>query len=137
MQSVALNILDKLKDNKFKEYIKNYNVNTVLVFGSVLSDEFNEESDIDIAILGPSKFSIQDILKLELFLEDYLNRPIDVVDLNSDTLDIFIKISILNSGKSIYSKDSNKLLESFIDKTDWYYKENEYYFSLRKRDLLS
>ena len=74
---------------------------------------------------------------LELFLEDLLERNIDVIDLNSDNLDIFIKIDILNDGKSIYTTDNNKFLEKFIEKVDWYYRENEYYFKCRRRELLS
>lgn len=92
---------------------------------------------MDIAILGTSKLTIKEILKLELFLEDLLERNIDVIDLNSDNLDIFIKIDILNDGKSIYTTDNNKFLEKFIEKVDWYYRENEYYFKCRRRELLS
>ena len=92
---------------------------------------------MDITILGTSKLTIKEILKLELFLEDLLERNIDVIDLNSDNLDIFIKIDILNDGKSIYTTDNNKFLEKFIEKVDWYYRENEYYFKCRRRELLS
>lgn len=85
----------------------------VLLFGSTINGDFTEESDVDIAVLGTSKLSISEILRFELFLEDLLQRRIDVVDLNSETLDIFIKINILNTGKSIYTID-NKL-------KIWYY----------------
>jgi len=112
-------------------------LNNILVFGSLITDEFNEESDVDIAILGDIKLHIKDVLRLELFFEDLLEKPIDVVDLRSETLDLFIKIDILNTGKSIYTTDNNESLERFIDELDWYYKENEHYFQCRKRDLIS
>ena len=137
MKNIQLEILDKLKSKELKNYLSKLDINNALVFGSIITDNFNEESDVDIAILGTSKLTIKEILKLELFLEDLLERNIDVIDLNSDNLDIFIKIDILNDGKSIYTTDNNKFLEKFIEKVDWYYRENEYYFKCRRRELLS
>ena len=137
MENIQLEILDKLKSKELKNYLSKLDINNALVFGSIITDNFNEESDVDIAILGTSKLTIKEILKLELFLEDLLERNIDVIDLNSDNLDIFIKIDILNDGKSIYTTDNNKFLEKFIEKVDWYYRENEYYFKCRRRELLS
>ena len=134
MENIQLEILDKLKSKELKNYLSKLDINNALVFGSIITDNFNEESDVDIAILGTSKLTIKEILKLELFLEDLLERNIDV---NSDNLDIFIKIDILNDGKSIYTTDNNKFLEKFIEKVDWYYRENEYYFKCRRRELLS
>ena len=137
MENIQLEILDKLKSKELKNYLSKLDINNALVCGSIITDNFNEESDVDIAILGTSKLTIKEILKLELFLEDLLERNIDVIDLNSDNLDIFIKIDILNDGKSIYTTDNNKFLEKFIEKVDWYYRENEYYFKCRRRELLS
>ena len=137
MENIQLEILDKLKSKELKNYLSKLDINNALVFGSIITDNFNEESDVAIAILGTSKLTIKEILKLELFLEDLLERNIDVIDLNSDNLDIFIKIDILNDGKSIYTTDNNKFLEKFIEKVDWYYRENEYYFKCRRRELLS
>ena len=137
MENIQLEILDKLKSKELKNYLSKLDINNALVFGSIITDNFNEESDVDIAILGTSKLTIKEILKLELFLEDLLEINIDVIDLNSDNLDIFIKIDILNDGKSIYTTDNNKFLEKFIEKVDWYYRENEYYFKCRRRELLS
>ena len=108
MENIQLEILDKLKSKELKNYLSKLDINNALVFGSIITDNFNEESDVDIAILGTSKLTIKEILKIELFLEDLLERNIDVIDLNSDNLDIFIKIDILNDGKSIYTTDNNK-----------------------------
>ncbi len=130
-------ILLKLASNDFIDKMKELNIQEVLVFGSILTDNFNEESDVDIAILSAEKMPIKNVLNLEMFLEDLLNRAIDVVDLNNDKLDIFVKIDILNTGKSIFSVDNGESLNSLINLVDIYYKENEYYFSCRKRDVLS
>jgi len=136
MKEDQLNIVNKLKCNEIKEYASRLPISNILVFGSLITDQFNEESDVDIAILGNTKLHIKDILRLELFFEDLLGRPIDVVDLRSETLDVFIKIDILNTGESIYTTDNNESLEKFIEEIDWYYKENEHYFQCRKRDLI-
>lgn len=137
MEEVRADIIKKLNSEEFKTYVSNLAVRDVLLFGSTINGDFTEESDVDIAVLGASKLSISEILRFELFLEDLLQRRIDVVDLNSETLDIFIKIDILNTGKSIYTIDSNNYLNKFMDDVDWYYRENEHYFRCRRRDLLS
>ena len=132
-----IKILRKLGGDEVKNYLSNFPISSVLLFGSITTDEFNEESDVDIAIIGEFKIDISRILRLELFLEDFLERTIDVVDLRSENLDIFIKINILNNGKTIYSKDNDKILNKLREETDWYYRENEHYFQCRRRDLLS
>lgn len=136
MKCLQTEILEKLNNDKLKKHFEEIGLNTSLVFGSILTDEFNENSDVDIAILGNEKLNISIILALELYLEDLLDREIDVIDLNSENLDIFIKINILNSSKVLYSKDNGLRLNKLIDNVEWYYRENEHYFECRKRDLL-
>lgn len=130
-------ILDKLASEEFIKFISKFNISTVVIFGSVCNSEFNELSDVDIALLGKNKILLDSILDIELFLERFLERQIDVVDLRSDTLDLFIKINILNSGKVIYSADNNQLFESFCDETDRIYKENKNFMYFRRGDVLS
>ncbi|ARC86303.1 nucleotidyltransferase domain-containing protein [Clostridium argentinense] len=137
LNNSQIEILKKIKSKDLAEISKNYMIKNILVFGSVLTDDFNINSDVDIAILSDEKLKLNDILSLELFFEEILNRPIDVVDLNSTTLDLFIKINILNTGKVLYTSDNNKSLEELIDKLEWHYRENENFFYYRKRDLLS
>lgn len=137
MKKEQLEILKLLREKEFVNYVNKLSVDSIMVFGSVITDKFTEESDIDIAVLGKSKFSLTEILRFESFLEDLLGRNIDVIDLQSDNLDIFIKIDILNNGRIIYSTDDNKNLEDLKEKIEWYYRENEHYFECRKRDLLS
>lgn len=130
-------ILDKLASAEFINFLSKFDISSIMVFGSLCTDEFNEASDIDIAVLGKSKFSLDSILDIELFLEKFLERQIDVLDLKSDNLDIFIKINILNNGKVIYTKDNNKLLEQLCDETNRIYRENENYMFFRRVDVLS
>ena len=130
-------ILDKLKSAEFLEFISKFDLSSIIVFGSLCTDDFNEASDVDIAILAESNIPLDSILDIELFLEKFLKRPIDVLDLKSDNLDIFIKINILNKGKVLFTKDNNKLLEQLCEETNRIYKENEDYMFFRRVDVLS
>ena len=130
-------ILSKLTSAQFIEFISRFDIYSIIVFGSVCNDEFNELSDVDIAILGRNKIPLDNILDIELFLEKFLDRQIDVIDLRSDTLDLFVKINILNSGNVIYSTDNNQLFEKFCEETDRIYRENENFMYFRRGDVLS
>lgn len=129
-------ILNKLSSDEFIKFIGEFNIDNVLVFGSICNDEFNEESDVDIALLGKHKIDLENILDIELFLEGFLEREIDVIDLRSESLDLFVKINILNNAKIIYSTDHNKLFDEFCDDTDKIYKENEDFIYFRRKDVL-
>lgn len=134
-------IIEKLRSEEVFNFIKKYNITTMLMFGSIVSDdldnEFNEESDVDIAILASKSIELDSILGIELFFENLLNREIDVLDLRSESLDIFVKISILNTGKIIYTEDNGMSLEVLYNETDRIYRENENFMYFRKVDVLS
>ncbi|MBE6067053.1 MAG: nucleotidyltransferase domain-containing protein [Clostridium lundense] len=134
-------IIEKLKSEEVFNFIKKYNITTMLMFGSIVSDdldnEFNEESDVDIALLASKSIELDSILEIELFFQNLLNREIDVLDLRSESLDIFVKISILNTGKIIYTADNGMSLEILYNETDRIYRENENFMYFRKVDVLS
>lgn len=66
-----------------------------------------------------------------------MGKEIDVIDLRSRELTIFLKINVLNEGKIIYSNDNNIILEKYKDEVDIIYRENENFFWFRRRDVLS
>ena len=90
-------ILRLVKSNEFKEIFKRNNIENVIIFGSLTKDDFNEESDIDIAIIGENKISDTVDLNLTLELEDFLGRSIDLIDINDEEIENIIKIEALNS----------------------------------------
>ena len=98
-------ILRLVKSNEFKENFKRNNIENVIIFGSLTKDDFNEESDIDIAIIGENKISDTVDLNLTLELEDFLGRSIDLIDINDEEIENIIKIEALNSDMVII-KDS-------------------------------
>lgn len=70
-------ILNKLNGNEVKVYLESLNLNSFILLGSILTEDFNEESDVDIAILATEKLKMKDILKLERFFEDILIKLIE------------------------------------------------------------
>lgn len=130
-------ILDKLTSAEFIEFINKFDISSVIVFGSVCNDDFNQLSDVDIALLGKDKIKLDSILDIELFLEKFLKRQIDVIDLRSSTLELSIRINILNSGNVVYTTDANNLFQQFCDETDRIFKENENFMYFRRMDILS
>lgn len=130
-------ILEKLKSNEVIDFIKKYDISSVLIFGSFNNKSFTQESDIDIAIIGKHKIDLEDILEIELFLTKLLNKDIDVIDLKGENLNLFLKINALNEGEVIYCNDNNCNLEEFREEIDKIYKENENFFWFRRKDVLS
>jgi len=129
--------MDKLKSEEVMNFLNKDNISTVLTFGSFNNDNFSEESDIDIAIIGKHKIDLEEILEIELFLGRLIKREIDVIDLKSRSLNLFLKINVLNDGIVIYSNDDNYNLEKLKDETDKIFKENEDFFWFRRKDVLS
>ena len=129
-------IIKKLKSKEVIDFIKKYNIITIIVFGSITNNEFNQESDIDLAMIADNEIELDYILEMELFLQNLLNREIDILDLRNRKLDLFVKISILNNGKVIYSSDNRKSLDVLYNETDKIYKENENFMYFRRGDVL-
>jgi predicted nucleotidyltransferase len=130
------NIMSKLKSEEMVSLLNKFNVSNMLTFGSINNENFTQESDIDIAIIGKQKIDLDEVLEIELFLERILNKEIDVIDLRNEHLNLFLKINVLNEGKLIYSNDNDNL-ENFKDEIDRIYKENEDFFWFRRKDVLS
>lgn len=115
-------ILTLVKSKEFKDIFLKYNIRNVIIFGSLTKDEFNEESDIDIAIIGDNKISSNLDLNLTLELEDFLERSIDLIDINDEDIENLIKIEALNS-------------EMIIIKDDKYNEKFNYYDQLFKENI--
>ena len=101
---------------KIEEYIeilkKELNIELIIIFGSYLTTEFSDESDIDLLIVA-SEFS--NISKMEAF--KILSRPIWEVKLNIDPIPAapeeiksYTKASflseIMNTGKVVYPRSA-------------------------------
>lgn len=130
-------IIGLLCTKEVSEILSKYPLTSMLAFGSILTDDFTEESDVDLALIGDTPIKLDNILDLELFFENLLNREIDILDLKSSNLDLFVKINILNTGEVLFSTDNNKNFNIFYGETDRIYRENENFIYFRKVDVLS
>ncbi len=71
-------ILKTLK--KFKQEVKKkYKVRELGLFGSYINEKQKESSDIDILVEFDEKADLFDLIRLSLFLEEKLNKKVDIV----------------------------------------------------------
>ena len=89
-----MNLIDNYK-NQISELCDNHKVQALYLFGSVLTDKFNDTSDIDMLI----QFNQVELLEyfdnymdLKEKLEKVLNRPVDLVENQAIRNPIFRKI---------------------------------------------
>lgn len=126
-------ILRLVKSNEFKEIFKRNNIENVIIFGSLTKDDFNEESDIDIAIIGENKISDTVDLNLTLELEDFLGRSIDLIDINDEEIENIIKIEALNSDMVIIK---DRIYEETYNYYDNLFRENIEFWNRLDRVIL-
>lgn len=97
--------LDNYKNDIRKLCIQN-NVKALYVFGSVLTDRFNEQSDIDLVVDIDSEdpFDYADhYFNLKFGLQDLIKRPIDLLE-NKAIKNPYIRQNIDHSKSLIYAK---------------------------------
>ena len=126
-------ILRLVKSNEFKEIFKRNNIENVIIFGSLTKDDFNEESDIDIAIIGENKISDTVDLNLTLELEEFLGRSIDLIDINDEEIENIIKIEALNSDMVIIK---DRIYEETYNYYDNLFRENIEFWNRLDRVVL-
>lgn len=114
-------VLELIKSEDFRDIFLENNITNVIVFGSLLTKDFNEESDIDIAIISENKISSSLDLSLTLELEDFLGRSIDLIDINDEEISNVIKIEAFNSNMVIIKDEKYDEQYDFYDRL---FKEN-------------
>ena len=92
------------------EYIlKELEAEVIVLFGSVVSGCFREDSDVDIAFLSSKDVSEYDLYILAQALAQEIGREVDLVDLKKAST--VLKAQIIGKGKCIYVKDKSKFAE--------------------------
>jgi len=92
--------------NSLKSLCQQNKVKSLYVFGSVLTDRFNEKSDIDLVVDIDSNdpFEYADnYFNLKFALQELLKRPIDLLE-NKAIKNPFIRNNIDSSKFLIYAK---------------------------------
>ncbi|OHD10820.1 MAG: hypothetical protein A2086_15135 [Spirochaetes bacterium GWD1_27_9] len=96
---------------------------TIYLFGSILKENFNNESDIDIAVIFDQKIPKEDLFNHSLNLGVLLKRDIDLVDFKESA--VTLRIEIIKAGKVIFCEnEETRLFYEMISLTE-YQKLNE------------
>ncbi|MCY6957204.1 nucleotidyltransferase family protein [Clostridium brassicae] len=126
-------VLKIIHSDLFKNIFLNNGITNVIIFGSLASGIFNEESDIDIAVISEDKISFNTELNITLELEELLGRNIDFIDINDENINNIIKIEALNS-EEVIIKDN--LLDEALKSYDRLYRENEEFWYILDKVVL-
>ncbi len=86
------------------------NLQAVYAFGSIESEYFANESDLDLAIKLEKPLENTQRWKLQESLASRLKRNVDLVDMNSASL--VFQFEILSTGRRLYCIEKN-LIESY------------------------
>ena len=73
------------------------------MYGSIITEYYNVESDIDIAVLFNQKKSAMQVFDVQVKLSSIFDRDIDLVQL--DTVSTVLQFQVIQTGKRIFCKD--------------------------------
>lgn len=136
MDSDKINILNKLKSKEAIDIFKQNKINTAIVFGSILTENFEEYSDVDIAVLSKNQITIDDIILIEESFQKLLNRDVDIINLKSENTELNMKVAIYDNGEIVYDDNDCNLYNLDYMEVERIYKENETFRFFRERDLI-
>ena len=96
--------------DKYRNIISNlcrqYNVKTLYAFGSVLTDKFNEQSDVDLIVDIDSSNPLDYAGKyfdLKFAMQDLFNRPVDLLE-EKAVRNPYLRQEIDSAKQLIYAK---------------------------------
>ena len=97
----------KLPQDKIKEFCRKYKINEFSLFGSVLTDQFDHDSDIDILVSFDenAKHTLFDLTRMKNELELLLGYEVDLVSRRGieTSRNLIRKNAILKSAEPIYA----------------------------------
>ncbi len=85
---------------------KPFKPNKIGIFGSYSRDENTEESDIDILYSFDSKYTLFDLVGLQMELKDKLHKEVDLVEFSA--IHPRLKGRIINDAKIVYEAQHRK-----------------------------
>ncbi len=78
---MKINGLD-IPDDTLADFCRRWKIIELALFGSVLRDDFNDESDIDVLVTftDDAQWSLLDFVRVRQELQDLLGRKVDLVE---------------------------------------------------------
>ena len=105
---------------RINDYLyKREDIASAYIFGSFDTENFNSQSDIDIAILSYKDISYNECLKINSELEDIIGLPIDLN--NIESLPEYIQVQVIMNNRQLFGKD-DLLEQKYIDKLNHWIK---------------
>jgi predicted nucleotidyltransferase len=99
-----------INSQKLQEFCQKAKISELCLFGSILRDDFNPDSDIDIIVtFNPDiTMSLLQFVDLEYQLQDLFKRPVDLVEKTTVEKDFnwIRRQEILNNYQVIYESKS-------------------------------
>ena len=106
-----------IQPNQLQEICQQWQITELALFGSVLRDDFNAESDIDVLVsfAEEAKITFFDLDTIESQLSKLFNRPVDIVTKQAieQSHNWIRKNNILNNAKIIYGQRSRDTARSY------------------------
>lgn len=104
------NIFEKHK-KKFLEYIKNEkNIKVAILFGSYANDTYDENSDVDIAVIYKENMDEYEHAGKSIDVSKVFgDTPVDYVDL--EKTNIFLQFEIIDKGRIIYCENEEEFMK--------------------------
>ncbi|HOP47358.1 MAG TPA: nucleotidyltransferase domain-containing protein [Desulfobacteraceae bacterium] len=96
-----------IPEDRIKEFCEKYEIDEFSLFGSVLTDEFNSRSDVDILVSfnESARHTLFDLSRMKDELEQLLGYEVDLVSKRGleSSRNLFRKNAILKSAEPIYA----------------------------------
>ena len=90
------------------QFCRDWKINRLEIFGSVLRDDFRPDSDVDflVTFAPEARWSLFDFVHIQEALSQILHRPVDLVERSvvERSRNPFRKKSILESAQLLYAK---------------------------------
>ena len=87
-------------ETKIREVLQRNRASRAGLFGSVLTEKFSENSDVDVLVELAEGSGLLEFIKIKQELEELLQRPVDLVEYSS--IKPILKDIILKQEKRIY-----------------------------------
>lgn len=94
--------LPHLDDSQISEFCRRHHIRRLALFGSVLGDDFGDESDVDVLVEFEAGVRIGwDFITIQDELADLFGRPVDLVTPGS--IRAAYREAILSAAKEVYA----------------------------------